>query len=1054
MGVSPFKREEGVRVPDPVGPTAEGERRYLSVLFCDLVNSTPIASSIDPEDYSELMVYFHAFASQAIEAAGGYVAQHLGDGLLAYFGFPQATEQDAERACHCGLELLGSLPGLNERFAPICGQPLQMRVGIHTGLLVVNRVGAGDSSEVLALGGATNIAARVQSAAEPNSVWITETVYQRVRRRYVTQDQGQHQLKGVGEAIQLYRIAQMRGLDAELVGDHTRLSPICGRDREREALRTAFEQAQESKGGLLLLRGEAGIGKSRLVHALREDIRELNHVWLPLRAAEYHQQSALFPLIQMQRELLGFGSLTSNAQKLSRLEQAAQEAGLDVSTSVPVAASLHELPLDGRFPQLNLTPLGLRKKTFEVLREWLFSLCRGTTVVLAVEDLHWLDPSSLELLASLVNQAERARLLVLTTARSEFSSEEASLHPTKVLNLQNLNEQAMRQLILQNQPELVGSEEAVQLAVERSHGIPLYGEAMAHVIAQQTTADSPDCDLQLPHDLEESLLARLETADRVKEVAQLAAVIGFRFSLSLLQTLWEQPKEELSSALRRAEDCGVLFRIEGAEGTLYGFRHALFRDAAYHSLIRKSRRRYHLMLADALKGGLRPIAESQPELLGHHLAQAGDLTSAVAAFAQAGTKALVKGSLKEAIALYRRALHHLGTSDDQAELDLQHGLARALVLDRGWAHNETQAAWERAAALCDRAQSPLRWGAIECGLGDVYSSRELPRSLQLFEELVGFGQHHRITLHEIAGHQGAALALYYLGRFVEARDHLDQGIALYDQEQHRFYEAGFHEEKSVNLFAWSAWIHGMLGNIETARKDAKRAIEIAAQHQNHFGLSFALNWAGALEIYLRNWDEARSYYQKSRSIAVEQGFVAIEALSGIGIATADGVQHLAPDATKIIQDHMALFQGTGNQLGGPVLIGLLTDVFLAQSQWDSALKSVEMALSVSAATGQPVFDPWLLCMRAEALNAKFGYGDPKLNQETEALLAQAAQLAQEQQVRLFQVPVATAQARHKIAQGKIDEARELLDMALSAIPEPNAAILKCAWQLKQQLDPK
>jgi tetratricopeptide (TPR) repeat protein len=475
----------------------------------------------------------------------------------------------------------------------------------------------------------------------------------------------------------------------------------------------------------------------------------------------------------------------------------------------------------------------------------------------------------------------------------------------------------------------------------------------------------------------------------------------------------------------------------------YFFRHALFRDAAYESLLRRSRRRYHLLVAQALQSHFAERVKEQPEVLAHHLAQGENFPDAIRAWQRAGHRALERGAMEEALAHLRAALALLAKSPDRGlELDVAHALARALVVSRGWAHEETKTTWERAAALCEPGDT-LRRGAIACGLGDVFSSLELPRSLSEFEALVELGQRTDQQLLVIAGHQGAGLALYYMGRTLEARAHLDAALAIYDPERHRFFEAGFHEEKGVNLLCWSAWVHWLLGRPEHGLVELRQAIEVAKKFQNPFAVAFATSWAASHELYTRHWSEAMRLGAATAELSAQQGFVATEALGRMAVAIAGGITGEVSNAAQAFLAEVGKFDSTGNRLGGPNLLALLADMHLAHGQPEAALGTTEMGLGLAQATGQPCFAPWLLALRADALDARAQAADPGdgPTQEVEALLRQALELARAQEQRPFEVRAAVSLCRVLARSGDASEGLRLLAEAVARFPEQTSDYL-------------
>jgi class 3 adenylate cyclase/tetratricopeptide (TPR) repeat protein len=1050
-----FCAECGAPAPQPDSIRAEGERRHLTVLFCDLANSTLVAAGLDAEDWSEALVLFQAEISRVITDAGGYVAQHLGDGLLAYFGYPVATEHGAVRATRCALSLVEALQRINPKLKNICGVELSLRVGLHSGSVVVSTVGAGDRKETLAIGSTANVAARVQASAAPNTVMISDATLQSVARVFVTEDRGEHLLKGIEKPMHLHAVVRERRRSRAFVGARDTLTPFVNRAHESAAIIRACTEAEQGRGSAILVRGEAGGGKSRLMHEMHQRLAG-TQTWIELRADPDHRDSPLFAVLEMQRELLDIGPEVPDAAKLERLEQALRRADFDLDSTLPLLAALHDVPLPPPYAAPELSSLGLRKRTLALLIDWLLRLAREQSVVLAVEDLHWLDPSTLELLGRLVTQVGSSRLLVLMTTRPEFSG--TFPNSTLTLELARLGAEDTARLVQSTEVGAKLPEAFVRAISARSGGIPYFAEELTSVASASGSAAEQDPLLwmPLPATLAESLAARVDQTGPAKEVVQLAAVIGLEFPFALLQSIWHGTSPELESALDKAEQQGLLSSVTQPGSRLYFFRHALFRDAAYDSLLKRTRRRYHLAIAEALKRGFAEKVKDQPELVAHHLTQGEDLPEAIRYWQRAGHHALQRGALEEALAHLRSAQILLAKSPDRRlELDVVHTLARTLVLGRGWAHDETKAAWERAAELCD-PEDTLRRGVIACGLGDVYSSLDLPHSLREFETLAELGSRTEQPLLVIAGHQGAALALYYLGRFLEARTHLDAALALYDPNHHRFFDAGFHEEKGVNLLCWSAWVHGLLGRPERGLGEVQRAIEVARSFKNPFALAFATSWAASHELYTRHWAEAIRLGKATIELSSEQGFVATEALGRLAVLAAGGITGEVPDAAPAFLGEVAKFGNTGNRLGGPNLLALLADLQLAQRNYEAALAVTEMGLGLAQATSQPCFSAWLLTLRADALDAlatqgpsAADSGDPAnaRGAEVEPLLRQALDLAGAQQARPFEVRAAMSLFRVLERGGKATEGRLLLDAAVSRFPEQESDFLAPARAL-------
>jgi class 3 adenylate cyclase/tetratricopeptide (TPR) repeat protein len=1036
----------------PAPAVADGERRHLTVLFCDLVGSTALAERLDPEDWRDVVVRFQQEAIGVIEQAGGYVAQHLGDGLLVYFGYPRASEDDAELAIRCGLTLVHATRALNPELMSLYGVELDLRVGLHTGPVVVGEVG-GTRRETLALGSAANVAARVQGEAEPGTVMATTSTLRRVEQLFEVRDMGLRSLKGIEQPVRLYTVQQPSGTRDRFEFAGQTLTPFVGRTEELDALRACFTEAAAGRGQAVTILGEAGMGKSRLTHAFRRSLEQSGIRWHECRAAAYNRDSPLQPWIQLQRELLGIRGTEPDVDKIGRLEVSLEAAGMNLSEAVPLFASLHGMTLKPPYSLPALSPLGLRKRTLDLLADWLLQLARDRKpVVLLVEDLHWLDPSSVELIALLLERVNDSHLLILLTQRPDFESPWPTTSTT--LALERLAPSELERLVVNAVSEGSLAEEWVETIIDRSDGVPLFAEELARSVASsEVIPDAPASEISIPETLEDSLMARLEQMDDVKRIAQLSSVVGRECPARLLDGLWQGDPRDLREGLRSAERAGVLVRMDGEQGPIYLFRHSLIRDAAYNSMLRKTRRRHHQAVEQTLKERFPATTEEQPELLAHHLTEARDEDAAIEAWTDAGVLALGRAAYEEAIRHLRQARTLLSKRADEArELDVVQLLAGALLVERGWAHDETREAWEAAADLCDAKEEPLRAGAIACGLGDVYSSLDLEKSLHHYEAMIEWGLRDDLPLLVIAGHQGAAIPLRYLGRFGEARAHLDAGLAIYDPEQHRFVDAGFHEEKGISLLAWSAWLHWDMGAVDRAREDARRGLELAEALGNPFALAFITTWGAAVEVFSRNWPRAIELGRRAARVSADHGFVMLEAMGHIadfvGRAREEGLDGAA-DLCRLELGRMA---ATGNTLGGAEIIAIIGDLELAQGQPSQALATAELGLGLSAGLGQPWCNAWLLTLKGNALLAGAGEDPMTASMMGEDLFRSAVEIARTQGAHSNELRAATSLASLLRDDGRGSEATELLRAALANFdPDLDSVELRQARELMESV---
>jgi len=525
---TPAASSEPAAAPQP----DNAERRHLTVMFCDLVGSTDLSQRLDAEDLRNVVRAYQESASSPIERYAGHIAQYLGDGLLVYFGYPQAHEEDAERAILAGRDVLRSIEMLSARVEAEHGVPIAARVGIHTGPVVVGEMGGGEKKETLALGDTPNIAARLEGFAEPGTVVISDATLRLVSGLFVTEDRGTPDLKGISEPIRVHKVLQPSGVTSRL-DRASSLTPFVGREQELGLLQDRFEQAQEGQGQAVLVGGEAGIGKSRLLHRLREQLRDAPHGWLECHTSPYRQNSALYPVIKMLEGALDIGDEDTSEQKLERLERGLAHVGLELNEAIPLFASLLSLRLSERYVPLEITPQLQRQRTFETLLAWVLALAEKQPLVLLVEDLHWIDPSTLEWLGLVVGQCPTANVLLLMTHRPHFEPPWAAREHLHAITLSHLTRRQSQELVAQTVAEAVLSAELVDRIASRSDGVPLFVEELAKGAVEAGTADSQD----IPETLQDSLMARLDRLGDAKQVAQVGAALGREFPYALLEAV-------------------------------------------------------------------------------------------------------------------------------------------------------------------------------------------------------------------------------------------------------------------------------------------------------------------------------------------------------------------------------------------------------------------------------------------------------------------------------------------------------------------------------------
>jgi TOMM system kinase/cyclase fusion protein len=1008
----------------PAPLTDHGEHRHLTVMFCDLVDSTGLAQKLDAEAYRRVVQAYQARAGEAIARYAGHVAQYLGDGLLVYFGYPQAHEDDAERAVRAGREVLRELSTLNPRLAAEHGVELAARVGIHTGPVVVDQMGGGEKKETLALGDTTNVAARLQGIAEPGSVVISESTLHLVAGLFVTEDRGTPALKGLAEPVRVHRVLQPSGVVSRLDRAPT-LTPFVGREQELGLLLDRFEQAREQQGQAVWIAGEAGIGKSRLAHRLRDRLRESPHTWLECRTSPYTQSSALYPVIELIEQAHAFQAEEAAESKLARLERGLAHVGLEPAEALPLLASLLSLRLPERYAPLEISPQLARKKTLETLLAWVLALGEKQPVVLLVEDLHWIDPSTLEWLGLLIEQCPTARVLLLLTFRPEFAPPWPSRAHLVPITLSRLRRGEARDLAAQAIPEGVLPDALLDEVATRGDGVPLFVEELAKgVVESRRELGSSLSGLTVPETLQDSLMARLDRLGEAKSVAQLAAAIGREFPYALLESVAPLTEQALREGLGHLVEAELVYQRGLPPNATYTFKHALVQDTAYQSLLESQRRELHGRIAEALEVRFADRVAREPELAARHCAEAGRTADAVAHYRRAGERAAQHSAHAEAVAHLERAIGLLDTlpespERDRQELRLRIGLGASLQATRGMYSPEVEEVYERALSLSRRSRDlPERFQAL-AGLQIFYRNREVRRSLELGEELLAHAERTGEPSERLFAHSTLGVVRQFRGELSEALAHEEQAIALYDPSAHGSLERVYGLEPGIVSLCLASFSLMQLGHPDRALERAEEAIAQARAQSLPYSLSYALNW-GAIAHYMRG--ELRRMIDRDEEaieIAAERGFA--QQLDGATRLRASALALLLGDA-EAGTDLVEWPKASVGPVAGP-FVGAAAAALLCLGRLEAALRWMDDWLAFSAEKCVPYWDAECLRLTAEIRLAQ----DRTAREEAERLLRRAIAIAQSQEGRGLELRAASSLARLLRDRGERDEARALLE---------------------------
>ena len=947
------------------GPTAvdtsawdAAERRQVTVMFSDLVGSTALSTSMDAEDLREIISAYQKCVAETVSRFGGFVAKYMGDGVLIYFGYPQAHEDDEERAVRAGLELVTAVSGLKTQ------APLQTRVGIATGLVVVgDLIGSGASQEQAIVGETPNLAARLQSIAEPNSVVIAESTRRLLGNLFELQQIRAKDLKGITEPVQAWaalRASSAKGRFEALRA--TGLTALVGREEELELVLARWSKAKSGEGQVVHLSGEAGIGKSRLTVALLERLATDPHVRLRHFCSPQHTGSAFYSIIGQMERGAGLSHDDAPHVRLDKLDALLKRT----STSKKDAALFAEmlsLPNDGRYPTLELTPEQRREQTFEALRLQIEALTSSRPVLMILEDAHWADPTSLEAFGQTVDQIVKLRVLLIVTFRPEFAPPWIGRSHVTALTINRLTDRDVRAMIDRFVGNKLLSAEVRQDIIERTDGIPLFVEEMTKAVleaesegARSTVVPSPA--LAVPASLHGSLMARLDRVGPAKEVAQIGAALGRKFSHPLLAAVVRKPEAELASALDRLVAAGLLFQQGVPPHATYLFKHALVQDAAYGTLLREPRRTLHARIVETLESQFTEIAESQPELLARHCTEAGLIEQAASLWGKAGQRSLERSALVEAAEQIARALDQIATLPAtpalrREQIRLQVALITPVIHVKGCAAPETKAAAEKARLLIQKAEalgeiledqlllfSALYgfWGANYVAFDDGDVVRKLAAEFMMLAEKQG------ATVPILIGHRVMGISLFWTGEIVEGLKHLDQAVTRYRPREHRPFATRFGHDPGVAGLINRAFALWSLGHPKAALEDADNAVKNAREFDQAATLMYALSNATWSQIYCGNYEAAKALVQELLPLAEEKGAAYWTAFGLINQGCLWALTGSVANGVSTLSSGIAAWRSTGANIWTPFFVSQLARAYAELGDFQEASRCIKEAI--------------------------------------------------------------------------------------------------------------
>ena len=1065
----------GSSSPAPASPAAQAaaqpaletvaERRHVTVMFSDLVGSTALSARIDPEDLREVIAAYQKCVAETVQRFGGFVAKYMGDGVLVYFGYPQAHEDDAERAVRAGLELIQEVAALKSI------APLQTRVGIATGLVVVgDLIGTGEAQERGIVGETPNLAARLQGIAEPNTVVIAEGTRKLFGNLFDLHDLGVQELKGIAEPVRAWGALRPAAIESRFEALHASgLTELVGRDEELELLLRRWSQAKTGEGQVVLLSGEAGIGKSRLTAALMGRLEGEPHTRLRYFCSPQHTDSALYPIIGQMERAAALAHGDTAQVKLDKLDALLAQT----STSKQDAALFAEmlsLPNDGRYSAIEPPPEQRRTKTLEALVLQSKALTQRGPVLLILEDAHWIDPTSLEAFGQIIGRIRSIPVLLLVTFRPEFDAPWVGRPYVSTIALSRLGERDIRALIdcvVGNNPLPVNIRQDI---IDRTDGIPLFVEEMTKAVlesgkkgaALRTVASIPSPAVEVPASLQASLMARLDRLGSAKEVAQTGAAIGREFSHALLSAVVSKPEPELILALDRLTATGLLFRHGVPPDASYLFKHALVQDAAYGTLLRDRRRALHARISDTLEDSFAEISNAQPELLARHCTEAGQIEKAVQLWGKAGRRSLDRSALVEAIEQFTRALRLIETLPSTPALrreaiKLQVAVIAPLTYVKGPAAPETKAAAERGQLLIEQAdalgeppEDPLLLFSV---LHSYWNANLIDVEGGVLRELatkfLGLAERRGAAVPLMIGHRIMGVSMTITGDLSQGRTHFNRAIAFHDPATHHLLATQFNQDVGVAILSWRHVAVWLLGYPTAALIDLNRALNDAHAIQQAATSMFTQAWAAFTQMQCGNYPEAGMQLDEVMTLAEKKGsFWTVPAMILRGLLLA--LTGKTSDAIQVLTSTLIASQQTRSSLLRPLRLSYLAEAYADAGRFDEGWRCIDEAKTAIESSGERWFQAETDRVAGE-IALKLPIPDAT---KARGYFERALAVSRQQKAKSLELRAATSMARLWRDQGKRSEARDVLSPAYGWFTEGfDTRDLKEAKALLQELSP-
>ncbi|QQN63449.1 AAA family ATPase [Bradyrhizobium diazoefficiens] len=1024
MGVSLGHRRKMLAAIAAAPKQDDAQRRLLTVMFTDLVGSTALSTRVDPEELRSIMSAYQRCVADVVGRFDGFVAKYMGDGVLAYFGYPQAHEDDAERAVRTGLALLEAVARLPS------DEPLQVRVGIASGLVVVgDLIGAGEAQERAVVGATPNLAARLQAVAAPGTIVIGSQTRHLLAGLFEYEQLGGVEVKGFGAPVDAYRVVRPSSIESRFEAMHAATTPLVGREQEIALLQRRWEQAKRGDGCVVLMSGESGIGKSRIAQFLLEWTGSGPHTNLRFFCSPLHQDSALYPTITQIERAAGLRRDDSDEERLGKLEALIGYATSDLNAAIPLMADLLAIPMGDRYARLTLTPQKRKEKTLEVLLGQVEGLAARRPVLMVVEDVHWSDPTTRELLNLLVERITALRGLAIITFRPEFVPPWIDIPGVTLITLDRLGRDDVEMMVGMNGGRMLPREICEEI-VQRTDGVPLFVEELTKTILESGVFSEPGrygnktTGWGIPTTLRGSLLARLDRLSPTREVAQLGAALGRQFSYELISAVASIPRSKLEDALSQLVSAELILCRGEPPDAEYTFKHALVQEAAYDTLLRSRRQQLHGRIADALETQFPDIVVVQPDLIARHCAEAGLTAKAITYYLKAGQNSMARWAMTEAAAQLRKGLALLpqvreASERAEHELSLQIALGQALQATKGYAAPESGEAYARARELCHPSTPPLQlWSVLIGQFVFRFVRAELEQAEQIAYEIRRVAEMQDQPLPRVGGLTTCGNVYCWQGRFTDARPLHEQALALWDSSFRELLPVP--EDTFVLVSLKLARTLLCLGHIDQAREHRDNGL-MEARSLSPFTQAMALylNWFIDMPIQ-RPTSAMLGSADEVIAISNEQGFPLWLAAGKIMRGWCLGGAGKATEGVALIQEGVDLCTGIGSRLGLPAYLAAMAETYGRAGQPEKGLDQLAHALTIIDATGERWAEAEIHRLQGNLLRAT---GD---DTGAQASYDRALRVAQGQSAKLWELRTALDLARLWRDRENYAEAHDLL----------------------------